>query len=109
MAHIIITHIICDGGLPKIGNKKQVSPICSNPFAELEEGVCFLGYNGCKRLKISDVETQKGVYRLPEQPAVKEDCYILIDANGNVYYNPDYHLQPSEFEELIGVAVSCSD
>ena len=104
MAHLIITHIVCDGGLPQGGGKKQVSPICSNPEDDFREGICYLGYNGFRSLKIVDIEDQNNVYRLPEHPIVKEYCYVWIDADRKVYYSPD--LPPSEYE-LIGVATEC--
>ncbi len=73
MVHTMITHIVLDEALPTLGNRKQVSPICST-IPKLEQGIYFNGYNGSMPLKLADVENDKSIHALPEKPLVREDC-----------------------------------
>lgn len=102
--HAIITHVIIDGGLPETGKRKQLSPICSNP-EDIEKGFYFLGYNGYRRLKLADLEANSNIHAVPEQPLVKENRTIWIDAGKKVYDRTDGDLMSFENWTHIGTVI----
>ncbi len=84
MSHKLITHIIVDG-MPDGNKKRQVSPICSNPD-DMEKGVYFLGYNGSRRLSLTDLQADEKIHLLPLPVAVNENLTLWINADRKVFY-----------------------